>query len=48
LGDDIPPKRAGHSAIMYGDSMIVFGGKDEENNKLNDLWEFNMSTYQWT
>lgn len=40
--------RAGHSAIIYGDSMVIFGGKDEENNKLNDLWEFNMNTYQWT
>lgn len=48
LSQEAPPKRAGHSAVMYGDSMVVFGGKDEENNKLNDLWEFNMSSYQWT
>ena len=45
LGSNSPPKRAGHSAILYGDSMIIFGGKDEENNKLNDLWEFNLSSY---
>jgi N-acetylneuraminic acid mutarotase len=45
LGSVSPPKRAGHSAILYGDSMIIFGGKDEENNKLSDLWEFNLSSY---
>jgi hypothetical protein len=38
-----PPPRAGHSAIVYGDSMILFGGKDDENNKLNDLWIFKFS-----
>ncbi len=42
-----PPARAGHSAIVYEDSMYIFGGKDEENNKLNDLWQFVFSTYQW-
>ena len=45
LGDRVPPKRAGHSAIIYKDSMFVFGGKDEDNNKLNDLWEFNLNNY---
>ena len=32
---------------MYEDSMYIFGGKDEENNKLNDLWCFVFSTYEW-
>ena len=45
LGGVVPLKRAGHTTVIYGDSMIVFGGKDEDNNKLNDLWEFNFSTY---
>ena len=45
LGDKVPPKRAGHSAVRYKDSMFVFGGKDEENNKLNDLWEFNLNNH---
>jgi len=43
-----PLPRAGHSAVVYKDSMIVFGGKDEDNNKLNDLWEFNMASLVWT
>ena len=47
MGDIMPPIRAGHSAIIYGDNMLVFGGKDDSNNKLNDLWAFNFSTYCW-
>jgi hypothetical protein len=45
IGGLFPPKRVGHTAILYGDSMMIFGGKDEDNNKLNDLWEFNFATY---
>lgn len=43
----MPPKRAGHTAVLYKDSMFVFGGKDEDNNKLNDIWEFNLNDYKW-
>jgi hypothetical protein len=28
--------------------MYVFGGKDDENNKLDDLWKFNFLTKEWT
>lgn len=28
--------------------MYIFGGKDDENKKLNDLWKFNFSIEQWT
>jgi len=27
--------------------MFVFAGKDEQNNKLNDLWMFNFNDYIW-
>jgi N-acetylneuraminic acid mutarotase len=47
LGKMQPVPRAGHSAVVYGDTMLVFGGRDDENNKLNDLWSFNFTTYQW-
>jgi N-acetylneuraminic acid mutarotase len=48
MGTSMPPKRAGHSMVIYQDSLVIFGGKDEENSKLNDVWEFNLNTYQWT
>lgn len=28
LGLDAPVPRAGHSAIVFGDSMVIFGGRD--------------------
>jgi N-acetylneuraminic acid mutarotase len=27
--------------------MYVFGGKDADNNKLNDLWRLDLQTYKW-
>ena len=27
--------------------MLVFGGKGEDNYKLDDLWVFSFSTYCW-
>ncbi len=47
MGDNVPPARAGHSAVNFGDKMIIFAGKDEDNNKLNDLWQFNFTNYCW-
>ena len=43
-----PCSRAGHSAIVFKDNMIVFGGKNDENMKLNDVWSFNLNTYEWS
>ena len=28
--------------------MFVFGGKDDESEKLNDLWSFNMASQIWS
>lgn len=36
-----PSPRAGHSAVIHGQNMVVFGGRDE-NERLNDTWIFNM------
>jgi N-acetylneuraminic acid mutarotase len=40
----LPCPRAGHSSIIRhtdkGEFMYIFGGKDDENNKLNDIWKF--------
>lgn len=42
-----PIERNSHSAVADGTSIYVFGGQDDENNKLGDLWEFNTTTKQW-
>lgn len=45
--DPKPISRSGHSAIIFNSSMYVFGGKDEDNNKLNDLWSLDLSNNLW-
>ena len=57
LADDDarPCARAGHSALLHCEVadnketpyMYVFGGKDIENDKLNDLWRLNLVTFKW-
>jgi N-acetylneuraminic acid mutarotase len=52
-GKVAPCPRAGHSAVIKidqtsGDCMYIFGGKDDDNNKLNDTWKFNLKTSTWT
>jgi hypothetical protein len=52
-GDPKPSARAGHSAVCYIEEesgrayMYVFGGKDNEDNKLNDLWRMSLDTETW-
>jgi len=28
--------------------MYIFGGKDEDNEKLKDLWIFDLTNHKWT
>ena len=42
-----PVARASHSACIYKEKLYVFGGQDDENNKLGDLWEFDTQTSTW-
>ena len=39
-----PCARASHSAAVFNNKMYIFGGQDDENNKLCDLWEFDIDT----
>lgn len=32
---------------MYADKMYIFGGKDEDNEKLKDFWCFDFLTSTW-
>ena len=43
-----PLPRAGHTGSLHEHNLYVFGGKDDENNKLKDLWRFNMIDRVWT
>jgi len=33
--------------VIYKDLLVIFGGKNEENEKLNDVWAFNFTTLKW-
>jgi N-acetylneuraminic acid mutarotase len=41
---EIPCIRASHSTAVYNGKCYIFGGQDDDNNKLNDLWELTLET----
>ncbi|KAF4652513.1 hypothetical protein FOL47_011045 [Perkinsus chesapeaki] len=45
-GQECPSPRFGHSAVVYGSCMYVFGGWDGHDT-LNELWEFNFPSGRW-
>ncbi len=42
-----PPGRSNHSACVYENGMYIFGGIDDETNKLKDFWKFDLITEEW-
>ena len=44
---DGPCVRNSHSAVCQAGKMYVFGGQDDDNNKLCDLWELDLTTEKW-
>ena len=42
-----PKPRAGHSAVIHQGKLYIFGGKDDENQKLDDFWTFDLSSKTW-
>jgi hypothetical protein len=44
---NLPRPRTNHTSLYYKNGMYVFGGSDEGNNKLNDLWKFDLKKRRW-
>lgn len=44
---NVPRPRTNHTAVYYKHGMYIFGGSDESNNKLNDLWKFDFQNNRW-
>ena len=40
-GQEVPDARSGHTAVVYKDSLYVFGGRNEEPRYFADIWQFN-------
>ena len=43
----LPAARAGHSAVVVNGQMYIFGGKDNNDKMLNDLWRLDLNTEAW-
>ena len=39
-----PCIRASHSSVVYQGKVYIFGGQDDDNCKLSDLWELDLAT----
>ncbi|KAH9577355.1 Kelch repeat type 1 [Trypanosoma melophagium] len=42
-----PQARYLHSAVVYGNWIIIYGGFDVQNEPLNDVWAFDMLNERW-
>jgi N-acetylneuraminic acid mutarotase len=42
-----PRPRSGHSANLWGDKMVIFGGIDQDRGRLNDTWVFDFNNKTW-
>ena len=43
-----PAPRASHSAVFYDAKMYIFGGTNEDGDRLKDLWAFTYTSKTWT
>ena len=43
-GDFVPSPRSGHTAVVFGEKMYIFGGILELTKELNDLCVFDFNT----
>lgn len=42
-----PAPRASHTSVVHNDKLYVFGGQDDDNNKLGDLWCYDFTQSSW-
>eukprot|EP00505_MAST-04D_sp_SCG-Rhode-Island_P004879 Stramenopile-MAST_4_protein_4879 len=43
-----PAARYGHTAMLYGTKMVIFGGSDAVGNPLNDVWQLQLTNSIWS
>jgi len=47
VGKTCPPLIAGHSAVVSGNHLLIFGGNDMDGKYINDIWQFDFDTTEW-
>ena len=45
---EMPCVRNSHSAVCNAGRMYIFGGQDDDNNKLCDMWELDIANESWS
>ncbi|KAF2806380.1 uncharacterized protein BDZ99DRAFT_422765 [Mytilinidion resinicola] len=48
---EVPPSRCYHSATVYGEVILVYGGRDDDGQSLKEgskLWKFSTKSLQWS
>ena len=48
VGDMVPSPRAGSTVVCNRDKLTIFGGKNEEGMKMNDVWNYDFEGRRWT
>lgn len=48
IGGPSPCPRNGHSACIFNNCMYIFGGRNNDNKKLNDIWKYEILKQEWT
>lgn len=43
----VPTPRAGHSTMIYGNKLYLFGGEDSQGNT-NDFFIFDLIKFEWS
>mmetsp|Transcript_38587 Transcript_38587/g.36938 ORF Transcript_38587/g.36938 Transcript_38587/m.36938 type:complete len:80 (-) Transcript_38587:622-861(-) len=43
----LPPKRSNHGQCIIKDCLYIFGGLNESDEKLNDLWVYYIDKTFW-
>ena len=41
---EAPLPRTGHSLVHNGNALYVFGGQNDFNDKMNDLWKYDLGS----
>lgn len=42
-----PTGRRGHTAVLYGDAMHIYGGYQDLRGSSSELWTFDFSKFYW-
>ena len=48
IGGHGPSARAGASLVAHEDMLVMFGGQEDDNRKMKDVWSFNMTDKKWS